>query len=88
MMSSGNIKFGGIGFDVACGKTCGKYAPMMWKTLLDRPKQFLQQNARAIDLTSFSTSYPQAFISYTSSAASNYFIFPQFPQGDRTKIIQ
>ena len=87
-MSSGNIKFGGIGFDIACGKTCGQMTLILWKTLLDRPKQFLQQNARAIDRTRFSTSFPQAFISYNSNTASNYFIFPQFPQGDRTKIIQ
>ncbi|MEG4283464.1 hypothetical protein QUB68_10075 [Microcoleus sp. A006_D1] len=54
----------------------------MWKTLPDGPKQFLWENGRAIDSTSFSTNFPQAFISYNSSATTNYFIFPQFPQGD------
>ncbi|MEG3840863.1 hypothetical protein [Microcoleus sp. herbarium14] len=32
----------------ACGKTCGKFALRLWKTLLDRSKQFLSRNGRAI----------------------------------------
>ncbi|MEG4533211.1 hypothetical protein [Microcoleus sp. D2_18a_D3] len=50
--------------NLACGKTCGKVALGLWKTLLDRPKQFLHKNKRAIDRTSFSTSFPQVFITY------------------------
>ncbi|MEG4085250.1 hypothetical protein [Microcoleus sp. POL10_C6] len=48
--------------NLACGKTCGKVPLRLWKTLLDRPKQFLHKNKRAIDRNSFSTSFPQGFI--------------------------
>ncbi|MEG4624636.1 hypothetical protein Q5691_10170 [Microcoleus sp. w1-18aA5] len=57
--------------NLACGKTCGKVALRLWKTLLDRPKQFLHKNGRAIDRNSFSTSFPQVFITYKSFPASS-----------------
>ncbi|MEG4855709.1 hypothetical protein QUB10_33230 [Microcoleus sp. B5-D4] len=59
-----NLKSGGIGFEISCGKTCGKVALRLWKTLLLGSKQFLHKDGRAIDLNSFSTSFPQVFITY------------------------
>ncbi len=37
-LTVGNINFDATGFDIACGKTCGKLAISLWKTLLDRSK--------------------------------------------------
>ena len=38
VLTVGNINFDATGFDIACGKTCGKIALRLWKTLLDRSK--------------------------------------------------
>ncbi|MEG4167948.1 MULTISPECIES: hypothetical protein [unclassified Microcoleus] len=72
---------------IACGKTCGKVACRLWKTLLDRPKQLLHKNGR-----STSTAFPQVFhryllpISKAQQAVS--FFFHNFHRASNTKIIQ
>ncbi|WP_445248605.1 hypothetical protein [Microcoleus sp. OTE_8_concoct_300] len=38
ILTVGNINFDDTGFDLTCGKTCGKFALSLWKTLLDRSK--------------------------------------------------
>ncbi|HSF73863.1 MAG TPA: hypothetical protein VLA84_08690, partial [Microcoleus sp.] len=45
--------------NLACGKTCGKVAFRLWKTLLDRPKQLLHKNGR-----STAPAFPQVFHRY------------------------
>ncbi|WP_333224783.1 hypothetical protein [Microcoleus sp. BR0-C5] len=73
--------------NLACGKTCGKVAFHLWKTLLDRPKQLLHKNGRAI-----APAFPQVFhryllpISDTQQAVS--FFFHSFHRAIDTKITQ
>ncbi|MEG4146206.1 hypothetical protein [Microcoleus sp. Pol12B5] len=73
--------------NLACGKTCGKLALRLWKTLLDRPKQLLHKKGR-----STAPAFPQVFhryflpISYAQQAVS--FFFHSFHRAIDTKIIQ
>ncbi|MEG4115879.1 hypothetical protein QUA43_00070 [Microcoleus sp. N9_B4] len=73
--------------NLACGKTCGKVAFRLWKTLLDRPKQFLHKNGR-----STAPAFPQVFhryllpISDAQQAVSLF--FHSFHRAIDTKIVQ
>jgi hypothetical protein len=45
-----------------CGKTCGKLAQDLWKTILSGWTKFLMRKGWAIEYTNFSTSFPQVVI--------------------------
>ncbi|MEG4324049.1 hypothetical protein, partial [Microcoleus sp. herbarium5] len=72
--------------NLACGKTCGKWALRLWKTLLDRPKQLLHKNGR-----STAPAFPQVFHRYflpiSDAQQAVSFFFHSFHRAIDTNLI-